>query len=260
MAAPAGGPASACCRGPWGAGASPLPCADAHTGAPCGISSRRNGGKEGPGGFAHPGPPNTGAHGGGALCLVCKDQPRIAARFPGCVGKGVAAPRAARIGITPQALMIVALYRLGPPGRHRCHAAEIPWCLWRLGNGAPGSSRPTQGRAYVCARLERRPRYEVRGRRRNVSCRTAWGVHPIGGSRSSPLLVVSRGGCRAGEIEIPRPALSFPPLSFGKKVGPPEAGPPLGGRMISAPTGMAVDTRAGVVARHRPVVPRRTHT
>ena len=48
----------------------------------------------------------------------------------------------------------------------------------------------------------------------------------------------------------PSPTLSFSPLSFGKKVGPPEAGPPLGGRMISAPTGMAVDTRAGVVARH----------
>ena len=35
----------------------------------------------------------------------------------------------------------------------------------------------------------------------------------------------------------PSPTLSFPPLSFGKKAVPPEAGPPLGGRMISAPTG-----------------------
>ena len=43
---------------------------------------------------------------------------------------GAAAPGAARIGITPQALMIVALYRLGPPGRRRCHAAENPWRLW----------------------------------------------------------------------------------------------------------------------------------
>ena len=56
---------------------------------------------------------------------------------------GAAAPRAARIGITLQALKAAALYRLGPPGRRWCHAAEIPWCLWRLGNGAPGSSRPT---------------------------------------------------------------------------------------------------------------------
>ena len=43
---------------------------------------------------------------------------------------GAAAPRVARIVITPQALTAAALYRLGPPGRHRCHAAEIPWRLW----------------------------------------------------------------------------------------------------------------------------------
>ena len=36
-----------------------------------------------------------------------------------------AAPRAARIGITPQALMTAVLYRPGPPGRRRCHASEI---------------------------------------------------------------------------------------------------------------------------------------
>ncbi len=41
-----------------------------------------------------------------------------------------AAPRVARIGITPQALTAAALYRVRPPGRHRCHAAEIPWRLW----------------------------------------------------------------------------------------------------------------------------------
>ena len=41
---------------------------------------------------------------------------------------GAAAPWAARIGITPQALKVVALYRLGPPGRRRCHAAEGPGC------------------------------------------------------------------------------------------------------------------------------------
>ena len=37
-----------------------------------------------------------------------------------------AAPRAARIAVTPQALRAAALYRLRPPGRHRCHAPEIP--------------------------------------------------------------------------------------------------------------------------------------
>ena len=39
-------------------------------------------------------------------------------------------PGAARIGITPQALIAAALYRPGPPGRRRCHAAEKPWRLW----------------------------------------------------------------------------------------------------------------------------------
>ena len=43
---------------------------------------------------------------------------------------GAAAPRVARIGITLQALGVAALYQVRPPGRHRCHAAEIPWRLW----------------------------------------------------------------------------------------------------------------------------------
>ena len=73
-----------------------------------------------------PAPPKTGAHGGGGLYGQGKDRAGIAARFPGCVGKGAAAPRVARIGITLQALKVVALYQLGPPGRRRCHASEIP--------------------------------------------------------------------------------------------------------------------------------------
>ena len=105
-----------------------LPAGAYPAGAP--ISSRRNGGKEGPGGFAHPGPPSTGAHGGGGLYRQGKDQPRIATCFPGTHVTGAAAPGAARIGITPQALMAAALYRPGPPGRRRCHAAEKPWRLW----------------------------------------------------------------------------------------------------------------------------------
>ena len=107
--------------------------------------------------------PQTGAHGGGGMYGQGKDQPRIAARFvgtssrsfaspqaakltpstvpplptePASLGFGggpvfayvtdAAAPRVARIGITPQALTAAALYRVRPPGRHRCHAAEIP--------------------------------------------------------------------------------------------------------------------------------------
>ena len=71
-----------------------------------------------------PRPPSTGAHGGGGLYGQGKDQPRIDASFPDTHVTGAAAPWAARIGITPQALTAAALYRLGPPGRHRCHAAE----------------------------------------------------------------------------------------------------------------------------------------
>ena len=110
-------------------------------GAP--ISSRRNGEKEGPGGSAHPGPPSTGAHGGGGLCLACKNRACIAARPIGNHVTGAAAPWVARIAVTPQALGAGALYQLGPPGRRRCHAAEIPCCLWRLENGASRMPRPT---------------------------------------------------------------------------------------------------------------------
>ena len=45
---------------------------------------------------------------------------------PIVVVTGAAAPRVARIAVTPQALIVVALYQLGPPGRRRCHASEIP--------------------------------------------------------------------------------------------------------------------------------------
>ena len=72
-----------------------------------------------------PRPPSTGAHGGGGLYGQGKDRARIAASFSGSFVTGAAAPWAARIGIAPQALTAAALYRLGPPGRHRCHAAEL---------------------------------------------------------------------------------------------------------------------------------------
>ena len=147
--------------GPLSAGVPPLAGRACAAGAP--ISSRRNGGKEGPGGFAHPGPPRTGAHGGGGLYGQGRNRARIDARFvgtsfrsfaspqaakltpstvpplptePASLGfgggpvftdaTGAAAPWAARIGIAPQTLKAAALYRPGPPGRRRCHAAEIP--------------------------------------------------------------------------------------------------------------------------------------
>ena len=57
-----------------------------------------------------------------------------------------AAPRAARIGITPQTLKAVALYQLVPPGRRRCHASEIPGQSRRLSVGRDDSARRPQGR------------------------------------------------------------------------------------------------------------------
>ena len=67
-----------------------------------------------------------------------------------------AAPRAARIGITRQALTAAALYRLGPPGRRRCHASEIPGQLRRLSVGrddlgAPFGLPPAGGKVPQCA-------------------------------------------------------------------------------------------------------------
>ena len=121
-------------------------------GAP--ISSQRNGGKEGAGGTFPPAPPRTGAHGGGALCPARRDRACIAARLIGTYATGAAAPRAARIGVTLQALEVVALYRSGPPGRRRCHAPERRCCMrWRCGArrlGGPfagaACGRPLRGR------------------------------------------------------------------------------------------------------------------
>ena len=60
-----------------------------------------------------------------------------------------AAPWAARIGITRQALKATALYRLGPPGRRWCHAAERSWRLWR--HTAHSESAPPVGRGLAPA-------------------------------------------------------------------------------------------------------------
>ena len=88
-----------------------------------------------------PGPagPGPGAHGGGGLYGQGVNRPRIAACFLGAHATGAAAPRAARIAVTPQALRAAALYRLRPPGRHRCHAPEIPRRSLRVcvGRGDP---------------------------------------------------------------------------------------------------------------------------
>ena len=77
-----------------------------------------------------PAGPGPGVHGGGGLYGQGRDRVGIAARSIGTYATGAAAPRAARIGITLQALNVVALYQLGPPGRRRCHASEKLWWLW----------------------------------------------------------------------------------------------------------------------------------
>ena len=104
-----------------------------------------------------PGAPQTGAHGGGGLYGQGKDQPRIAARFIVSHVTGAAAPRAARIGITLQALKVAALYQLGPPGRRRCLASEILWRSWQLENGASRMPRPTSSAQATDRSLPGRP-------------------------------------------------------------------------------------------------------
>ena len=126
-------------------------------GAP--ISSQRNGGKEGAGGSAPRRPPSTGAHGGGGLYGQGIDQPRIAARPIGTYVTGAAAPRVARIGVALQALEMVALYQVRPPGRRRCHASEIPG----------QSPQPSVG-VHLCVRPPRAEGALQRKPPRPVSC------------------------------------------------------------------------------------------
>ena len=77
-----------------------------------------------------PRPPSTGAVGGGELYKQGRGQACFAARFPGGSVTGAAAPWVARIGVTLQALEVVALYQVRPPGRRWYHAAERPGQLW----------------------------------------------------------------------------------------------------------------------------------
>ena len=83
-----------------------------------------------------PRPPSTGAHGGGGLYGQGKDRARIAASFSGSFVTGAAAPWAARIGITLQAPIAVALYRLGP----RAAIGAMPLnCSGDCGRRAPAA-------------------------------------------------------------------------------------------------------------------------
>ena len=81
----------------------------------------------------------------------CTDKTRTGrASTPGsflCFVTGAAAPRVARVGVTLQALKVAALYRLGPPGRRRCCAAEIPG----------QSSQPSVGRDDPVRLMQGRP-------------------------------------------------------------------------------------------------------
>ena len=210
---------------------------------------------EGAPGAFDPGPPSTGAHGGGGLYRQGKDRPCIAARFPGGFVPGAAAPRAARIGrhasggthraarigITRQALRAAALYRPGPPGRRRCHAAEIQRRLrWRAG-GASGMPRPTWGRTCVCARPEPRGRYNVSPLGRKAACRTAWWKIQKGGR--NPLFGRFKGWVQGGGNRNPPPCW-FSPRFCHQKRGRRRPAPPLRGRPQVAPTNGAPGRRA----------------
>ena len=184
---------------------------------------KESGGKERPGGFARPGPPSTGVHGGSGLYKQGRDQTCFAARFPGGLVTGAAAPWAARIGVVLQALKVVALYQVRPPGRRRCHAAEIPGQSPQPSVGAT-CGRPPRAEGA----LRRRPklrivRFAASGkahslrwassphRTRSAGLRRGplfaagklpvgqlRGVHPIGGSRSSPLIGRFKGWVQGG--------------------------------------------------------------
>ena len=213
-----------------------------------------------------PGPagPGPGAHGGGGLYGQGKDQPCIAARFPGCVGRGAAAPWEARIGVTLQAQKTAALYRLGPPGRRRCYASEISWWSWQLYRGArrPGAPsveyradtkrgnlvrnlRGTSSAAAskFCGVIDAgRPSAAAR-ERSPPGDRARW-THArlMPGSTQSTAAVLPR-------VQGPQALVVFPPLLTSKAGRPPrrrspEAGPPLAGRPQVAPTDGAPGRRA----------------
>ena len=213
------------------------------------------GGKEGAGGVP-PAPPKTGAHGGGGLYRQGKDRARIAARPIGTYVTGATAPWAARIGITLQALKAAALYQLGPPGRHRCHASEISWWSWQLYRGArrPGAPsveyradtkrgnlvrnlRGTSSAAAskFCGVIDA-GRPSAAARERSPPGNRARWTHArlMPGSTQSTAAVLPR-------VQGPQALVVFPPLLPSKAGRPPrrrspEAGPPLAGRPQVAPT------------------------
>ena len=187
---------------------------------------KESGGKERAGGVP-PAPPKTGAHGGGGLCLACKNRACIAARSMGDYVTGAAAPRVARIAVTLQALQRAALYQLGPPGRRRYHASEIPWCLWRLENGASRMPRPTSSAQATDRSLPGKPESSF---------------PPLGLlSPRRPLRWVAAGAPLGASPGAPRQTGDHrSPLRTARRVvapyGPAVAG--ASGWMISAPTGL----------------------
>ena len=141
-----------------------------------------------------------------------------------------AAPRAARIGITLQALKTAALYQLGPPGRRRCCASEISRKSWQLSVGRDDPARPrgfpgrqaTTGRPYIVG-----PSCHSLPRKRESS------FPPLGLLLPTPTTSLGRRGGPIGFTESSRPTR---PAVSGTN-----------GRMISAPTGTTVTApgRAG---------------
>ena len=86
----------------------------------------------------------------------CTDKARTGrASTPGSfLCPSQALPRPGRpASITRQALTAAALYRSGPPGRHRCYAAEILWRL-RRHTACLGPTSPVGGGRAPTARFE----------------------------------------------------------------------------------------------------------
>ena len=114
--------------------------------------SKESGGKERAGGRIPPAPPKTGP----TAAAGCTGKAKTGrASTPGsffCTQQAL--PRPGRPApVTPRALTAAALYRPGPPGRHRCNPPETPLRLrhrWDLRRNpaayAAGPARHSRGR------------------------------------------------------------------------------------------------------------------
>ena len=208
-----------------------LPAGACAAGAP--ISSRRNGGKEGPGGSAHPGSPNTGVHGGGKLYRQSKNRACIHARFLFGFVTGAAAPWAARIDhpASPDNCRAVPTWPAGPPS---VPASEGPGCPSQPAGNCPlcrGGYHPPACPRSRWPRGARQGELPQRGKRRcpgvqpgppPVCPRNHWprgarqGELPQRGKRRCP-------GVRPGALFVYRGAPWRRPTGFPALRGSPRA-------------------------------------